>query len=138
MAESGQKLKKRSEIMRNNSVKFLDILTSLRETLPTLTVRLYQSRLIDKQTKTALLSLPLQQASIAFADCLELKIDQSTKHLTAVLEILKEEEAMKDLCKKIELEIARQKLFSTMEEGKCRIMFLCIEVSYTKINGWID
>ena len=104
MAEKGHKLKKRSDIMRNHSVEFLNILTSSRETLPTLTTRLYQSRLIDNQTKTALLSSPLQQAAIALADCLELKIDQNPKHLAAVLEIFKEEEAMKDLGEKMEME----------------------------------
>ena len=109
MAEAGPKQKKRSDIMRNHSVEFLNILTSWIGALPTLTTRLYQARLIDKQTKAALLSSPLQQAAIALADCLELKIDQNPKHLTEVLEIFKEEDAMKDLGEKMEKENVSQK-----------------------------
>ena len=105
----GPKQKKRSDILRNHSFEFLNILTSSRETLPTLTTRLYQARLVDEQTKTALLSLPLQQAAIALADCLELKIDQNPKHLAAVLEIFKEEEAMKNLGEKLEIENVSQR-----------------------------
>ena len=97
--------KKSSEIIRNHSLELLKILTYSSETLPTLAVRLYQSHLISQQTKKVLLSSPPQQAAIALSDCLELKVDQNPKHLTTILEILNEEEAMKDLVEKMELEL---------------------------------
>ena len=102
-----KKVEKPSEIIRKHSVDMFNILSSSKETLLSLTVKLYQRKLIDRHTKTILSSPSTspQQASIALLDYLELKIEQSVRYFSDLLNVLRTEEIMKDLVEKFEAEI---------------------------------
>ena len=107
---------KNSEVIRNHAVEIFDIFTASKETALGLTLRLYQSEIMDRRTKSALFSFahPHQTAN-ALMEYLEMKLDQSSKYLPIILKSMKEEEVMKDLVEKIELELSQMPV--TSNEG---------------------
>ena len=107
---------KNSEIIRNHAVEFFDIFTSSKETALGLTLRLYQSKIMDKKTKSALFSSAFvypQQTANALIEYLEMKLDQSSKYFPIILKSMKEEEALEDLAEKTELELSQIPLTSS-------------------------
>ena len=107
---------KNSEIIRNHAVEIFDIFTSSKETAMGLTLRLYQFKIMDKKTKSALFSSAFvhpQQTANALIEYLEMKLDQSSKYLPIILKSMKEEEALKDLAEKIEFEHSQIPLTSS-------------------------
>ena len=105
---------KQPEIIRNHSVELFDIFTLSKETALGLTLRLYQSKIMDRKTKSALFSSAQpQQTANVLMEYLEMKVDQSPKYLPMILKSMKEEEAMKDLVEKVELELSQIPLTSS-------------------------
>ena len=106
------------EIIRNHAVKLFDIFTSSKETAMGLMMTLYQFKIMDKKTKSALFSSAFaqpQQTANALIIYLEMKLDQSSKYLPIILKSMKEEEALEDLVEKIELELSQMPV--TRSEG---------------------
>ena len=97
-----------SEVLRNNSVEFIETVSTFKETFFTVVVRLYQSHIIDKRTKSFLFECSSPRvAANALLDRLELKIDANSRHLDAILQIMKEEESLEDLVENMEKEIVQ-------------------------------
>ena len=111
-----REVSKNSEIIRNHAVEMFDIFIASKETALGLTLRLYQSKIIDRNTKSALFSSTFvhpQQTANALIEYLEMKLDQSSKYLPIILKSMKEEEALEDLVEKIELELSQIPLTSS-------------------------
>ena len=121
-----REVSKNSEIVRNHAVEIFDIFTSCKETALGLTLRFYQSKIMDKKTKSALFSSAFvhpQQTANALIEYLEMKLDQSSKYFPIILKSMKEEEALEDLVEKIELELSQIPL--TSSEGMVYLLKFC-------------
>ena len=111
-----REVSKNSEIIRNHALEIFEIFTTSKETAMSLTLRLYQSKIMDKKTKSALFSsafIHSQQTANALLEYLEMKLDQSSNYLPVILESMKKEEALEDLVEKIELEISQMPVTSS-------------------------
>ena len=103
-----RKVSKYPKIIRNHAVELFDIFAASKETAMSFTLRLYQSRIMDRKTKSALFSSAQpQQTANTLTEYLEMKVDQSSKYLPVILKSMKEEEALEGLVKKMELELSR-------------------------------